>query len=49
MTIKWNYFIAAAFFSGWALISNGVPLAPVLAGIGAAGAVNYWNRRHSRT
>ena len=49
MTIKWNFFVAAAFFSGWALISNGVPLAPVLTGIGVAGALNYWKHRQSRT
>ncbi len=49
MIVKWNFFIAAAFFSGWALISNGVPLAPVMAGIGAAGALNYWRSRQSRT
>jgi hypothetical protein len=42
---KWGFFIAAAFFAGWALISNGAPLGPVLAGIVAVGAWQLWVAR----
>ncbi len=47
MKIKWHFFFAAAFFAGWALISNGIPFAPVLLGIALAGGFNLWNRLRS--
>ncbi len=47
MKIKWNLFFAAAFFGGWLLISNGVPVLPVLTGVIAAGAINLRKYRHS--
>lgn len=47
MKNKWNLFLAAAFFGGWALISNGVPLAPVVAGIAGVAAINFFKQRSS--
>jgi hypothetical protein len=44
---KLGFFVAAAFFAGWALLSNGAPLAPVVAGIAAVGAWQAWARRRS--
>jgi hypothetical protein len=46
MKYKWHYFLAACFFASYLLISNGVPLFPVLAGCGFA-AVLTW-RQFSR-
>lgn len=48
MTMRWYLFCAAAFFAAWPLLSNGVPLFPVLAGIAAAAAFTYWRQRRSR-
>jgi hypothetical protein len=48
MNRKWTYFLPAAFFGGWALVSNGVPLGPVLIGIGAAAVVTFWKQRSPR-
>lgn len=45
MKNTWTLFVTAAFFGGWALISNGIPLMPVLLGIGAAAAFNLYRRR----
>jgi hypothetical protein len=47
MKTRWNYFLAAAFFASYLLVSNGVPLVPVLAGCAAA-ALFIWWREHSR-
>ena len=48
MKLKWNLFIPAAFFAGWLLVSNGVPLMPVVAGVAAAAALNLWRVRAAR-
>ncbi len=40
---SWYYFFAAAFFASYLLISNGVPLLPVLAGVAVA-ALSMWLR-----
>jgi hypothetical protein len=40
---SWGYFLSAAFFASYLLISNGVPLLPVLAGCGVA-AFSMWLR-----
>jgi hypothetical protein len=45
MKSKWSFFWAAAVFAGWALVSNGVPLLPVLTGTAAAGALQFWRSR----
>ena len=42
MKIKWNLYWAAALFAGYLLVSNGVPLLPVLAGIGITAGVQFW-------
>lgn len=49
MKIKWNFFWAAALFAGWLLVSNGVPLLPVLAGIAATAGVQLWKSRRLET
>ena len=38
---SWSYFFAAAFFASYLMISNGVPLLPVLAGVAVA-ALSMW-------
>jgi len=43
---NWGYFFAAAFFASYLLISNGVPLLPVLAGVAVA-ALSMWLRTAS--
>ena len=40
---SWYYFFAAAFFASYLLLSNGVPLLPVLAGVAVA-ALSMWLR-----
>ena len=40
---SWYYFFAAAFFASYLLLSNGVPLLPVLAGVAVA-AFYMWLR-----
>jgi hypothetical protein len=32
MKYRWHYFAAAAFFASYLLVSNGVPLIPVILG-----------------
>ena len=44
---SWGYFFAAAFFGSYLMISNGVPLLPVLAGVGVA-ALSMWMRMAAR-
>src|SRR5947208_2979302 len=39
MKIKWNLYWAAALFAGYLLVSDGVPLLPVLAGVGITAGV----------
>ena len=41
MKYKWHYFIAAAFFGSYMLISRGVPLLPVLLGCAAAALLTW--------
>ena len=43
---SWGYFFAAAFFASYLMISNGVPLLPVLAGCAVA-ALSMWLRMAS--
>jgi hypothetical protein len=40
---NWSYFFAAAFFASYLMVSNGVPLLPVLAGVAVA-ALSMWLR-----
>ena len=40
---NWGYFFAAAFFGSYLMLSNGVPLLPVLAGVAVA-AFSMWLR-----
>ena len=40
---SWGYFFAAAFFASYLMVSNGVPLLPVLAGVAVA-ALSMWLR-----
>jgi hypothetical protein len=40
---NWGYFFAAAFFGSYLMISNGVPVLPVLAGVAVA-AFSMWLR-----
>lgn len=42
MKVKWNLFWAAALFAAWLLVSNGVPLLPVLAGVAVTAGVQLW-------
>jgi len=44
---SWGYFLAAAFFASYLMISNGVPLLPVLAGVAVA-ALSMWLRMATR-
>jgi hypothetical protein len=44
MNSRTSYFLAAAFFAAYLLVSNGVPPVPVLAGCAAA-ALFTWLRR----
>jgi|KBSMisStandDraft_5_1062788.scaffolds.fasta_scaffold09962_5 hypothetical protein len=43
---SWYYFFAAAFFGSYLMLSNGVPLLPVLAGVAVA-ALSMWLRTAS--
>jgi hypothetical protein len=43
---NWGYFFAAAFFASYLMVSNGVPLLPVLAGVAVA-AFSMWLRMTS--
>ena len=43
---NWGYFFAAAFFASYLMVSNGVPLLPVLAGCAVA-ALSMWIRMES--
>ena len=43
---NWGYFFAAVFFASYLLISNGVPLLPVIAGCAVA-ALSMWLRTAS--
>jgi len=43
---SWSYFFAAAFFGSYLMLSNGVPLLPVLAGVAVA-ALSMWLRTAS--
>jgi hypothetical protein len=43
---NWGYFFAAAFFASYLMLSNGVPLLPVLAGVAVA-ALSMWLRMAS--
>ena len=46
MPKTWKYFFPAAFFGAYLLISNGVPLVPVLLGCtGAAGWMWFRTRK----
>ncbi len=47
MKHSWTLFFAAAIFGGWALVSNGVPLGPVLLGIAAVVAFNFFKQRRT--
>ena len=40
---SWAYFFSAAFFASYLLLSNGVPLLPVFAGVAIA-ALSMWLR-----
>jgi 4-hydroxybenzoate polyprenyltransferase len=44
--MKWKFFIGAALVVGGALWKTGVPLLPILLGIGLAAVLNL--RRHAR-
>jgi uncharacterized membrane protein AbrB (regulator of aidB expression) len=44
--MRWRYFLPAAFFGGYLLLSNGVPLLPVLSGCAIA-ALCVWLRQNS--
>jgi hypothetical protein len=44
MTARKSYFLAAAFFTGYLLVSNGVPWLPVLAGVAAAALFTWWRK-----
>ena len=46
--MRWTYFFPAAFFGSYLLLSNGVPLLPVLLGCAAAAAV-LWFRKSRET
>ncbi|HXM98545.1 MAG TPA: hypothetical protein VN982_08735 [Candidatus Dormibacteraeota bacterium] len=43
MRNKWSFFIAAAWLATYYLISRGVPVVPVIAGVGLA-AVMTWRK-----
>lgn len=45
--MRWRYFLPAAFFGSYLLLSNGVPLLPVLLGCAVA-ALCMWLRQNSR-
>ena len=44
---SWYFFLAAAFFASYLLLSNGVPWLPVLAGVAVA-ALSMWLRTAGR-
>jgi hypothetical protein len=48
MKYRWHYFVAAVFFASYLLVSNGVPLLPVIFGCLLA-AVLTWRKfpRHT--
>jgi hypothetical protein len=43
MKYRWAYFAAAVFFASYLLVSNGVPLIPVIVGCALA-AVLTWRK-----
>lgn len=48
MMVKWSFFAGAAFLAAYFLITNGIPIAAVLAGCGLA-ALMTWRKisRHA--
>ena len=45
MPKRWVYFFPAAFFGSYLMLSNGVPLLPVLLGCSAAAFVLWFRSR----
>jgi hypothetical protein len=43
MKYKWSFFFAAAWLATYYLVSRGVPVVPVIAGVGLA-AVTTWRK-----
>lgn len=41
MMVKWSFFAGAAFLAAYFLISQGIPVLPVLAGCGLAALVTW--------